>query len=258
MYPVVEKNFLSSDTALLKIRAPHVAKAQPGQFVMLQLNPDSENIPIAILDTYEEGFTCLIKAVGRSTLEMLEEGDSFYYVGGPMGRPFPLENYGRVLAYAYGWGISPVINVAKHLREKGNAVDLVVVGEPVRGLLETYNALFDNVFYEEAPTQRGGYDLVYTAGSNELSKELSKMYPRVMAMVNVHMLDSVGLCLVCRVWVEGSQRLACVEGPWFWADKVDWENLISREDLYREQERLALEHYKRELARKKAKEVNDV
>ncbi len=250
MYPVVEKIFLSSDSAILKVRAPHISRAKAGQFVMLKLHSNAENIPIAILDTYEEGFICFIKAVGRSTLEVLEEGKSFHYVGGPMGKPFPVKDYGRVLSYAYGWGISPAINVAKHLKEGTNVIDLVVMGEPIKGLLEIYGKLFDNVFYEERPTLREGYDLVYTAGSNQLSMELSKMYPRVIGMVNVHMLDSVGLCLVCRVWVNGFQKLACVDGPWFFADKVDWENLISREGLYKEQEKAALEHYRRELARK--------
>ena len=254
MFPVLEKTYLSENVGILVVKAPHVSKARAGQFVMLQLNQKSENIPISILETTEDGFKCLIEGVGRSTLELLESED-IAYVAGPMGKPFPVERYGKVLIYAYRWGISPCINVALHLKKVDNILDIVVVGEPIPRILDIYGDLFNNVHFESEPTYRDGYDLVITAGNNRLSQKLSKMYPKVMAMVNTHMLDSIGLCLVCRVFVDGSQRLACVDGPWFMADKIDWENLIDREVLYLEQERLALEAYKKEALRKKAKEV---
>jgi ferredoxin--NADP+ reductase len=56
--------------------------------------------------------------------------------------------------------------------------------------------------------------------------------------------------------VDGSVKLACSDGPWFDARKVDWENLISREDLFAEQERLALEEYQKLLRRKNLRKTS--
>ena len=86
------------------IKAPHLAVAEPGQFVMVKHTELSELIHLAILSNYEEGFTCLVKALGRSTLELIEEALELSYVAGPLGRPFPVRSYGRVAFYTHSWG----------------------------------------------------------------------------------------------------------------------------------------------------------
>ena len=60
MYPILEKVRLSEAACLLKIKAPHIAEAEPGQFVMVQHRELAERIPLAILSTNEEGFTCVV------------------------------------------------------------------------------------------------------------------------------------------------------------------------------------------------------
>ncbi len=254
MYKVLEKIRLSEDACLLKVQAPHISRAQAGQFVMLQLTEGSEPVPVSILETFEEGFTCFIKAVGRSTLELLEEGEGLFYVAGPLGKPFPVKNYGRVVFYTHSWGIAPAINVAKFLKKEGNSLYLCHTSEPLY-LEALAKEVFDSIEVLN-DLKACEADLVVSAGSNRLSKELLNLYPNtpVIAMVSVHMLDAVGLCLVCRVMVEGKYLLACSDGPWFEAHKVDWDNLIDREALYLEQEALALEEYKRKLRRRALKE----
>ncbi len=249
MHPILEKVRLSEEACLLKIKAPHIASAEPGQFVMVQHTELSELIPLAILSTYEEGFTCLVKAVGRSTLELIEEAQELSYVAGPLGRPFPVRSYGRVAFYTHSWGIAPALMVARALKKEGNYLILFHTSEDFY-LEEETKKVFDEVF-QDSPKALD-VNLVVSVGSNRLSKDILSLYPQtpIISMVNVHMLDAVGLCLVCRVLVDGEQRLACVDGPWFEAHKVDWDNLMEREKAYEEQERIAFEEYKKLLKRK--------
>ncbi len=249
MHPILEKVRLSEEACLLKIKAPHIASAKPGQFVMVQYTELSELIPLAILSTYEEGFTCLVKAVGRSTLELIEEAQELRYVAGPLGRPFPIKPYGKVAFYTHSWGIAPALMVARALKKEGNHLILFHTSEDFY-LKEEAKEVFDEVF--QGNPKALDVNLVVSVGSNRLSKDLLSLYPQtsIISMVNVHMLDAVGLCLICRVMVDGEQRLACVDGPWFDAHKVDWDNLIERERAYEEQERIAYEEYRKWLKRK--------
>lgn len=252
-YPIVEKVKLSHDAYLLKVQAIHISKAQPGQFVMVQHRELSEPIPLSILSTFDDVFSCLVKIVGRTTLELVEEAKDLFYVAGPLGRPFPIETYGKVAFYTYSWGIASVIPIAKALKEKGNYLILYHTSEDFY-LLEEAQKIFDEIIHHQNPKPLE-VDLVVSAGSNRLAKALVSFYPNtpIESMVNVHMLDAVGLCLVCRVLVDGNQMLACSDGPWFPAHKVDWDNLIDREEAYKEQEKLALEEYKKILRRKQIK-----
>ncbi len=256
MHKVLEKTRISEDACLLKVHALHISKAKPGQFVMVQYRENSEPIPLSILGTFEEGFYCLVKAVGRSSLEIIEEAESFQYVAGPLGKPFPVKEYGRVIFYAHSWGIAPILNVAKALKDAGNRVFLQVASKDFY-LKDMAQELFEGIRHSE---EIGGFDaeLLVSAGENRLSYKLTQFFPQasIISMVNTHMLDAVGLCLVCRVLVDGKYALACVDGPWFDAHKVDWKNLIERESLYKEQERLALEEYIKILKRKRALSVN--
>ncbi|RMH02538.1 MAG: oxidoreductase [Aquificota bacterium] len=250
MHRIVSKTALGKDAYLLSVEAPHISKAKPGQFVMLQKSPTSEPIPISVLETHPKGFTCFVKVVGRSTLELVEEGEEVFYVAGPLGKPFPVESYGRVVFYTKDWGIAPAINVAKALREKNEELYLFHEGQELYLEEKVKEAFTSYKVVQEI--ERLEADLIVCAGSNALCKKVSQVYKDkpVVGMVSVHMLDAVGLCLVCRVLVEGSYRLACSEGPWFDAHKVDWDNLISREGMYAQEERTAYEEYLKLLKRR--------
>ncbi|ADC90146.1 Dihydroorotate dehydrogenase, electron transfer subunit, iron-sulphur cluster binding domain protein [Thermocrinis albus DSM 14484] len=254
MFPILEKSLLREDFLLLKIRAPHLLSAKPGQLVILQPHELSERIPVCILDLWEEGFWCLLQVVGRTTLQIKEEVESFYYVGGPIGKPFPIKNYGKVVFYTTGWGVAPAFNVGRALKKEGCSLQLFYTGPGEPPMYHKLREVFEVIETQETPPPVDA-DLWVSAGSNELSRylvSLGKGVPHI-ALVNTYMLDAVGLCLVCRVTVKGSTQLACVDGPWFPAEEVDWENLLERETLYRQEEELALEEYLKELRRRKNK-----
>ncbi len=251
MFKILSKEFLGERFLVLRIYAPHISSAKAGQFVILQLKEDSERIPVFVLETFQDGFSCIIEVVGRSTLEIKEEGEEFYYVGGPLGKPFPANYYGKVVIYSKNWGVASAISVGRALKDMGNHITLVYFEEVFTDILKKEK--FDEIILEKELRAYKDVDLVITVGDNLLSKSVSEMYPSVrhIAVPKVYMLCSVGLCLSCRLKVGDGYSLACTDGPWFDAHSIDWEEVIKKEDTYKEEEKIALEEYLKKLARKR-------
>jgi hypothetical protein len=55
------------------------------------------------------------------------------------------------------------------------------------------------------------------------------------------MVDGTGMCGGCRVLVNNSGQFACVDGPEFDASQVNFDVLIQRNNMYREQEKFSIE-----------------
>jgi ferredoxin--NADP+ reductase len=75
---------------------------------------------------------------------------------------------------------------------------------------------------------------------SELTRPLG--IPTLVSLDTV-MIDGTGMCGGCRVSVGGRTRFACVDGPEFDGHQVDFELLLQRQQMYREQERLAYQEY---------------
>jgi ferredoxin--NADP+ reductase len=64
---------------------------------------------------------------------------------------------------------------------------------------------------------------------------------KTMVSLNSIMVDGTGMCGGCRVLVNDSSQFACVDGPEFDATQVNFEVLMQRNNMYREQERASIE-----------------
>jgi ferredoxin--NADP+ reductase len=64
--------------------------------------------------------------------------------------------------------------------------------------------------------------------------------------LNPLMVDGIGMCGACRVSVGGETKFGCVDGPDFDGHAVDFEELMSRQRVYVEDERIADAEYSRE------------
>ena len=51
-------------------------------------------------------------------------------------------------------------------------------------------------------------------------------------ILNMIMLDGVGICGICRVMVGGQRKLTCIDGPTFDAHLVDFDQLLNRQRNY--------------------------
>ncbi|MGZ8439018.1 MAG: iron-sulfur cluster-binding protein, partial [Candidatus Limnocylindrales bacterium] len=65
---------------------------------------------------------------------------------------------------------------------------------------------------------------------------------KTIVSLNPVMVDGTGMCGGCRVTVDGVTRYACVDGPEFDADLVDFAELADRLSTYRDFESAALAH----------------
>ncbi|HKK32147.1 MAG TPA: sulfide/dihydroorotate dehydrogenase-like FAD/NAD-binding protein, partial [Desulfomicrobiaceae bacterium] len=137
---IVEKTQLIPDqTSKLVIKAPQIAaKARPGNFVILRVDPRGERIPLTIADTDRDKGTITIVylVLGKSTamLEQLKEGDAIHDVCGPLGRPTHIEKGGTVICVGGGTGIAAMHHIAKGHHEAGNRV-VTIIGARNKDLL---------------------------------------------------------------------------------------------------------------------------
>ena len=84
------------------------------------------------------------------------------------------------------------------------------------------------------------YDAVIAIGPVPMMKficDVTKEFNiKTIVSLNPIMIDGTGMCGGCRVTVDGKIRYACVEGPDFDGHLVDFDELMSRNSTYREQE----------------------
>ena len=57
------------------------------------------------------------------------------------------------------------------------------------------------------------------------------------ASMNPIMVDGTGMCGACRVTVGNEVKFACVDGPDFDAHKIDFDEVINRTRIYKDQEK---------------------
>ena len=85
------------------------------------------------------------------------------------------------------------------------------------------------------------YDEVITIGPLIMMKfvcEVTKKYNiKTIVSMNPIMIDGTGMCGGCRLMVDGKMRFACVDGPDFDGHKVDFDNAMLRNTMYKDFEK---------------------
>ncbi len=274
MFPIVHARQLSDAVFEMGVHAPAIArKAQAGQFLMLRIDEDGERIPLTFSDwSADEGWIRFIfMRVGKTThqLSHLGVGDSLADVVGPLGVPTHVEGLGRVAVVGGGVGTAVAYPVARAMVAAGNEVT-VIVGARNADLLileDEFRALpIKELIICTDDGSAGRKDLV-TAPLKELcesgaidhsmaigpaimmkfcvatTKELG--VPCVVSL-NPIMVDGTGMCGACRCSVGGETKFGCVDGPDFDGHQVDFEELMSRQRVYNDDERLADAEYHKE------------
>lgn len=271
MYPILRKVVLSDIVKLVEVEAPLIArKAQPGQFVIVRIDEKGERIPLTIADFDSKAgtITLIFQEVGKSTKQMglLEVGEGFQNVAGPLGHPSEIRNYGTVVVVGGGVGIAPVFPIARALKQAGNRV-ISIIGARNRSLLfwEDRMASYSDEFIITTDDGTAGCKGVVTEslkGVLNTHDDISRVWaigPAVMmkfvseatrpygvptiVSLNTIMIDGTGMCGGCRVVVNQTAKFVCVDGPEFDGHQVDWDTLTSRLSFYRAEEKEALERW---------------
>ena len=274
MYKILAREDLAPVTKLMVIEAPEVArKAQAGQFVIVRIHEEGERIPLTIADFDRQAgtITIIFQEVGKSTMHLgtLKVGDSLASFTGPLGRPSEIEHYGTVLCVGGGVGIAPVFPIARALREAGNYVisiigarnkELLFWEERMRSVSDELIVCTDDGSYgrkalvtvplKEVLEQRDDVSRIWAIGPAIMMKFCSLTAKPfdvpIIVSLNSIMVDGTGMCGACRVEVGGRTRFVCVDGPEFDGREVDWDQLLARQRIYLEEEKLAREKFEKE------------
>ena len=270
MYKIIRKRSLNPTVTLMEIYAPLVAKkAEPGQFIILRAEENGERIPLTVADyDREKGtITIIFQIVGATTekLNHLEEGDSVCDFAGPLGRATEIDGLKKVAVVGGGVGCAIAYPVAKKLHAEGAEVhsvagfrsrDLVILEDEFRAVSDRLEMMTDDGSHgkkglvtdalKELIESGEKYDAVITIGPLIMMKfvcRLTKEYGiKTIASMNPIMIDGTGMCGCCRLTVGGETRFACVDGPDFDGQLIDWDEAIARSRMYKKEEQQSMEH----------------
>jgi ferredoxin--NADP+ reductase len=271
VYKILVKQQLAPSVQLFEVEAPLIArKAQPGQFIILRINEEGERLPLTIADfNRDKGTISLIfQEVGASTVELgqLKQGDFILDVVGPLGKATHIEKIGTVVCIGGGVGIAPIYPIARGMKEAGNEV-ISIIGARSEEILfyeQEMSAVSDDLIITTDDGSKGRkalvtqplkelldsdktISLVVAIGPVIMMKfvaETTRPYgvPTVVSL-NPIMVDGTGMCGGCRVSVGNETKFACVDGPEFDGHKVDFDVLMSRQRMYKPQEKEQSEHF---------------
>ena len=265
MFKIIAKKQLNAVTTWLDIEAPHIAKkALPGQFIIFRIDEEGERVPLTIADTDKERgtVTIIFQQIGRSTkmLASLNEGDHVQDFVGPLGVATHVDSsVKKVCVVGGGVGCAIAYPQAKFLFNSGLEVDIiagfrnkdmVILEDEMSAVATNYYLTTDDGSYGEQDfvTDKlkslidGGrdYDLVIAIGPIPMMKFVSKTTEpyniHTLVSLNPIMIDGTGMCGGCRVTVGGEFKFACVDGPDFDGHKVDFDELMRRNNFYKNQE----------------------
>ena len=271
MYKILRDEVLTDNIFLMEIEAPRVAKTcLPGQFVIVRSDADAERIPLTICDySREKGtVTIVFQIVGAGSLMLskLKAGDSVHDFVGPLGKPSELTEMPedelkqkKILFVAGGVGTAPVYPQVKWLKEHGVDAD-VIVGSKTKSLLimedmmkEVAGGLYittDDGSYgdhgmvtnsiQKLVDSGKQYDICVAIGPMIMMKFVCKLTKELniptIVSVNPIMVDGTGMCGACRLTVGDEVKFACVDGPEFDGHKVDFDQTMKRQQLYKTEE----------------------
>ena len=278
MFKIVSKRCLTPNICEMKVLAPKVAaSAQPGQFIIVRTDEDGERIPLTVCDYDREAGTVTIvtQAIGISSNKICEmnEGDSFVDFAGPLGRPtdlmdLPAEELKKkkILFVAGGVGTAPVYPQVKWLHEQGVEADVIIGAktkdiftyvDEMRGVGNVYLCTDDGSegfhgmvtgLMEKLIGEGKQYDHCVIIGPMIMMKFAAMTTKKygipTMVSLNALMVDGTGMCGACRVTVGGETKFTCVDGPEFDGHKVDFDEAMRRQNMYREHKKTNPETHK--------------
>ncbi len=272
MYNILKKKELAPQTFLMDIEASRVARsAKPGQFIIVRIDEKGERIPLTICDynASENSVTIVFQVLGKSTQKMAElnVGDSFVDFAGPLGQPSELIHEDleelknkKIMFIAGGVGTAPIYPQVKWLSEKGIKADVIigtrskdtlileeemkkVAGEVYVATNDGsygYNGMVTDVLKELVLKKGKKYDLVVAIGPMIMMKFVSLLTKelgiKTIVSMNPIMVDGTGMCGACRVTVGGEVKFACVDGPEFDGQLVNFDEAMRRQSLYKTEE----------------------
>ena len=269
MAKILEKRALTPVTTLFRVEAPLVARAaQPGQFVIVRVREGGERIPLTIANYDRDNgtLTIVVQAVGVTTNQLvaLEVGDDILDLVGPLGLAVEVPASGHVVGVGGGFGAAALWCLMSELSARGDRTTIILGAREKELLILTdeLTAVCDNLelctddgsagfkgFVTERLAQLidgegpGRPDSVVAIGPMPMMRAVTETtrdaaIPTLVSLDPL-MIDGTGMCGGCRVTVNNEVKFACVDGPFFDAHQVDFNEAVRRNKMYVPQEQSA-------------------
>jgi NAD(P)H-flavin reductase len=238
--------------------------------VILRINETGERIPLTIadFDRNKGTITTIFQEIGKTTRQLATAvaGDELLDFVGPLGNPSMVEPLGTVVCVGGGVGVAPIYPIARAHKKIGNKVYSIIGSRSADLLLweEQMQDVSDKLYITTDDGTKGHHGFVtdilkkILESSQKISLVVAIGPPIMMKTVanvtlpfkvktfvslNSIMVDGTGMCGACRVNVGGKTQFACVDGPEFDAHEVDFNLLMNRLLMYRDEEKEALDNY---------------
>ncbi|OHD63946.1 MAG: ferredoxin-NADP reductase [Spirochaetes bacterium RBG_13_51_14] len=271
MNTILENEFLSPQVFRMKVETPEIArKRKAGQFIILRTCDTGERIPLTIADADPAAgwIELVVQVVGKTTesLSKLGPGESICDLAGPLGRPTHIEKLGTVVMVGGGIGIAPAHPIAQAMKAAGNRVisilggrtkELVIMEDRMRAASDEVIITTDDGSYgakglvtdaiQKLIDEGRKIDLVIAIGPPVMMKFVSLLTKKynihTLVSLNTIMVDGTGMCGGCRVTVGDTSKFVCVDGPEFDGHQVNFDEMIMRLAMYRDQEKESYDHH---------------
>lgn len=269
MAKILEKRSLTPVTTLFRVDAPLVARAaQPGQFVIVRVREGGERIPLTIANYDRDNgtLTIVVQAVGVTTdqLTALDVGDDILDLVGPLGLAVEVPAGGHVVGVGGGFGAAALWCLMSELSARGDRTTIILGAREKELLILTdeLTEVCDNLelctddgsegfkgFVTDRLAQLidgdgpGRPDSVVAIGPMPMMRAVTETtrdaaIPTLVSLDPL-MIDGTGMCGGCRVTVNNEVKFACVDGPFFDAHQVDFNEAVRRNKMYVPQEQSA-------------------
>jgi ferredoxin--NADP+ reductase len=269
MVKILEKRQLTPITKIYRVDAPLIARAaSAGQFVIVRVREGGERIPLTITDyDREQGvITIVVQEVGATTrrLAELEEGEEILDMVGPLGEAPEIPSGGHIVGVGGGYGSAALLCLMRELKERGEQTtiimgardkDLLILADELGEICDHVEICTDDgsAGFKGFVTERlqemidgsppGRPDYVISIGPMPMMRAVEKTTRAAgidtTASLDPLMIDGTGMCGGCRVTVGGEIKFACVDGPFFDAHEVDFDEAVSRSKMYVKEEQQA-------------------
>lgn len=287
---ILSKRFLNPDHTLFELIVEEELisqHARAGNFVILRNNEMGERFPLTIADSDRDAgtITMVVMAIGKSTTQLsnFKVGNRIQDIVGPLGKSIPIEQYDNPVVFIGGGvGIAPLYPQAREMKSAGNNV-ITILGARTKDLLfweRRFREISDQLIIT---TDDGSYGekglvtdrLVEVMGKTKVD-HVTAIGPLVMmkfvalttnteppipttVSLNTLMVDGTGMCGGCRFQtIDGGIKFACVDGPDVDGHKVDFDNLIKRNNRFSHQELVAKGDFEEECRAVRAHKVKFV
>lgn len=268
MNKIISKQQLSDKIFLFEIEAPLVTKnCKAGNFVILRTSDKGTRFPLAITDFNKEKGTITVvakkKSVATNKLCSLNEGENITDVVGPLGNPAKIENYGSVLCIGQGVHIATMLPILKELKNAGNKTTTLLLGCSQNCIIlqDEVKKYSDNLIIVSKDGSCGIKGIppeevvktinevkpnhIFAAAKAHLMQKASETAMQINIPIdvclNAIMVDGMGMCGACRLEIDGKTKFTCTDGPIFDGTKVNWQEVIQKNNAQEEAEKELLQ-----------------